>query len=306
MSFYSLLDKFRGAWLGSLIVQKIVLEKQQIENQLNFSHNTSNLENLWSIKNVVSIMQEPKSIPNNWSHNITKLITQENSFRQLNASTLIFYILPIVLYYHDSWFDLSIFLSEQGKSLQKSQEEIDNIIVWCYAVRLALRGELDSHNLTERVVLGTGLEQKATIFWLEKVELFCLQGYDTEALLKELSMVNGGEIALSLFCFLNNSQDFYLTIQQALLLEKKASNISFLSSVLSGAYNGLTGIPANWRNLYQYRDFYQQIMSKTEEMTHEWLGIDSSKEIHQVSSVITAAKILQPRSQLKIISQQEY
>ena len=314
---YSLLDKFRGAWLGSIIAQQLATQNQEeslTKRNLTFFNDAKQQWFLWSTKEIAFTIQEQCQVLDIGEKKAINSVSQDN----LNIEPIIGYIplsiLPIILYYHDYWDNLSNSIGQQGQSLQKSQAEIDNILIWCYVVRLALRGELidrsalatRDHNLTNRVVMGTGLKQQSSILWLKKVEIFCLKGFSSMQLLKELSPMASLEIPLSLFCFLNNPEDFYLTVQQALSLEKKASNVTALSSVLSGAYNGLQGIPVNWRNLCQDREFYRQILRETEEMINQWLGSDFSVKTKTVSSVINAPKTLQCRSNLKIISQQEY
>ena len=288
---YSLLDRFRGAWLGALIGQQMSYGTWQ-QNHCNSPLLLDRRSHKWSTKEIVSMIREPKSVAfaENWVRGNCK------------ASTIALSILPVILYHHDDWFGLSNFLHRRKGQFS---EEIDNVLVWCYTVRLALRGELFSQGLTQRVVLGTQLEQKASIEWLEKVEMFCLKGFDSTQLIAQLWSMKNREIPLALFCFFNNPQDFRLTTQQTLSLERQTANVTALSAALSGAYNGITSIPVNWRISLQHDDFYEEVMVKTEEMIKEWLGIDSTKS-KTVPSVITAPKVLQSRSGLTAISQQEY
>lgn len=288
---YSLLDRFRGAWLGAVIGQKCGGNKQQ-----NHHNSLSNRQSWfeWSTKEIVSMIQEPRSVA----------FPEHRDFQcHYRASTLALWLLPIILYHHDDWLGLSNFLRLRKEP--QFLEEIDNILVWCYTIRLALRGELFSPGLSQRAILGTQLEQKASLEWIEKVEMFCLQGFDSTQLIAQLWSMKNREIPLALFCFSNNPQNFGLTTQQALSLEGQAANVTALSATLSGAYNGITSIPVNWRVSLQSDRFYEEIMIKTEEMMKEWVGIDSTNS-SIVPSVITAPKVLQSRSGLTAISQQEY
>lgn len=301
---YSLLDRFRGAWLGAVVGHMsdratIVLRDrnqptQTKKNQTFFSDNIQKLWFEWSTREIVSMIQKPKLADLPW---------EQDSKVDFRPSTIILWLLPVILYHHDDWFSLSNFLHRRKG--QQFSEEIDNILVWCYTIRLALRGELFLGGLAHRVVLGTQLKP-TSIEWLKKVEVSCLKGFDSTQLIEELLPMKNREIPLSLFCFLNNPQDFWLTTQQALSLERQAANVTALSAALSGAYNGITAIPANWRILAQQDGFYEEIMIKTEEMIKEWLGIDLLIDSKTVPSVITASKVLQSRSGLRIVSQQEY
>lgn len=282
---YSLLDRFRGAWLGAVIGQQNHDNNPFLERQSWFE---------CSIKEIVSIIQEPKS------DDFRDRGDVRGNYR---ASTIALWLLPVILYHHDDWFGLANFLCRRKEP--QFIEEIDNILVWCYTIRLALRGELFSPGLSRRAILGTQVKQKASIEWIEKVEMFCLQGFDSTQLIAQLWSMKNREIPLALFCFSNNPHDFWLTTQQALSLEGQAANVTALSATLSGAYNGITSIPVNWRISHQRDRFYEEIMVKTEEMIEEWVGIDSAKS-NTVPSVITAPKVLQSRSGLTAISQQEY
>lgn len=289
---YSLLDRFRGAWLGAVIGRQLSDRNRQKKY-----HDTLRDRQLWfewSTEEIVSPIQKPRAIafPENCDF--------EGNYR---ASTLALWLLPIILYHHDDWFGLSNFLRLRKEP--QFLEEIDNVLVWCYTIRLALRGELFSPGLSQRGILKTQVEQKASIEWIEKVEMFCLQGFDSTQLIAQLRSMKNHEIPLALFCFSNNPQDFWLTTQQALSLEGQAANVTALSAALSGAYNGMTSIPVNWRISLQRDRFYEEIMIKTEEMMKEWVGIDSTNS-NVLPSVITAPKVLQSRSGLTAISQQEY
>ncbi|VEP14666.1 conserved hypothetical protein [Hyella patelloides LEGE 07179] len=307
---YSLLSRFRGAWLGSLIGQQLANHNRliTIREQKTSISELAKPKSFWrsrqsrgaarSTPEILSALQE--------QFNVLETLRWESIDSVSGQEYYLLAIFPVIMYYHDDWCSLSSFINQNRYSLQQSQKEIDNILVWCYTVRLALRGELVCCGLTERVVVGIGLKQTASIQWLKEVEMSCLNGLNSIQLAKKLSAMENGDLALSLFCVLQNPEDFFLTIQQALFWEKQTTMITALSGVLSGAYNGLTGIPVNWRNLSQNQDFYQQITTKTENMIAEWLGIELTVNRGTLSSVITSPRVLQPRSNLKIISQQEY
>lgn len=307
---YFLLNKFQGAFFGSLAISKLATQNQQLETAFD-NEKSFHQKQQWFLflnQTVVSEMPNQEKLLNIWWKTVFDNfpITQENLADNNFCSIFSLSVLPVVLYYHDYWHYLAEFVTKRGKQLQKSQIEIDNVLVWCYAVRLALRGELASYNLTEGVVQGTKIQQDSVILWLKKLELFFLEGLSLEELLEDLCSIDHKEIALSLFCFLSNPQDFELTVRQALFLEQSFARASALSGVLSGAYNGLTGIPINWRNLYWHQSFDRQLIVQIEEMIDEWLGIDQGKNKRNTSSVITAPQILQPRPSLQVISQQEY
>ena len=303
---YSLLNRFRGAWLGSIIGQRLKKEKASAtaRSELLSFEQTVQLQLERQIALWEAIVRSPLTSA---SPRLPVEFLQLESTERSQFSEIALLILPLTLYYHDNWSYLASLIVLYSKSLQKSKLEIENILVWCYVVRLALRGELTSHSLSDRVVVGTRLKQKYSIQWLETVAMSCLNGWNTEQLIENISETQQ-EISLSLFCFLNNPEDFNLTTRQALFRETQTTNVTALGGVLSGAYNGITGISLNWRNLWQHENFYRQINDKTRYMIEKWLGINTLLKLNDRASyfVITAPKILQPRSNLNIISQQDY
>ena len=307
---YVLLNKFQGAFLGSLAQQNLKTSPQSLKTNWDFnilSHKTKPQWFLFLKQDVVSVMPKQEKLVNMWFDLVFEAIPTANKAKTASCSALALLLLPIILYYCDYWHYLAQYIKQKCQELNQSSAEIDTILVWCYGVRLALRGELVGLGLTERVVQETQIQQQSVISWLKTIEASYLEGWSFSKLLQELSNYSG-QIPLSWFCFFNNAEDFDLTTQQASFLESNFPLVTALSGVLSGAYNGLTGIPVNWRNQYQNQDFYRQTIIQTEEMTKEWLGIEGANNVNQerASCIITAPRILQSRSSLRIISQQEY
>ena len=308
---YSLLNRFRGVWLGSIIARELTTQQQQIKiSQPNVNRANETLQQWFSS----SEREIDLTIQKQWNFLLYTLgekpvtsVADKDLILGGEPSRVILLGLLAIIYYHDDWSSLGNLFAKPEKNDRESAENIDNILVWCCVVRLALRGELANRGLTERVVMRTRLQRESySIQWLKKVEVSCLEGWSSKQLIKELSSMKDKEIPLSLFCFFNNPEDFYLTVRQALSMRGQGKNIPALSGALSGAYNGLTGIPGCWRYNCQDRDFYRQVTLKTGEMVEKWCGVISAGDSPIFSSVITSPKILQPRSSLKIISQQEY
>ena len=303
---YSLLNRFRGAWLGSIIGQRLKKEEKDASvtatpELLSFEQTVQS-----QLEKQIALWEACQRSPNILAKSsLSAAFAQLELTSQSQFSEIALLILPVTLYYHDNWSYLASLIALHGKSLQKSAREMEKILVWCYVVRLALRGELTCHSLSERVVVGTRLKQNS-IQWLETVRMSCLNGWNISRLIENLSETKQLEIALCLFCFLNNPEDFNLAIRQALFTETETTNITALSGFLSGAYNGITGISSTWRNLWQQENFYWQINDKTRYMIEKWLGINTPSNSKASYFVITAPKILQPRSNLTIISQQDY
>ena len=306
---YILLNKFRGAFLGSLAHQN--LKTLELDSQSSFySHSLSEaIKPQWFLglqQEIVSIMPRQENLVNAWFETVFELLLTKNLLKTANCSVFVLLSLPIIIYYCDYWLYLTEYIEQKGQKFAKSSEEITAILVWCYGVRLALRGELISSNLTHCFIQEAQVKQQKTTLWLEKLKISYFEGWSLSQLLTELSSPDNEQIPLSLSCFLNNAEDFELIIQQASFLEEDFTLVTALSGVLGGAYNGLTGIALNWRNSNQNQNYYQQLIIQIEEMTKEWLGIDGAANIDQASCIITAPQILQPRSSLKVISQEEY
>lgn len=118
-------------------------------------------------------------------------------------------------------------------------------------------------------------------------------------------------LALSFYCFASTPQNFELGVKRAAHL---TSEVAWLTTVLTatllGAYNGVAGIPRNWRAIAKHNSIYQQEQVTAVKLFYSWLGIhsfDNSLFTYDASiNAVAWANTIQSRRTLKIISQRPY
>ncbi len=305
---YSLLSKFRGAWLGSIIAAHIK-EKALINSQnLELTRNKqARKQALYSAEEkLLDLVQlQWRSLAIDWHREEqTEQLVQERSLSKLSINTIAFRLLPTILYYHDYWSYLVKFLQDQGKKENLTTKSKDLLLIWAFTIRLGLRGELDKQNFTQQIMTGVNLSNSSSHQYLSEIESLYKQGNNSQKLLENHSHEQDLTIILSLFYFFNNTHDLSLSTQQGLELDSSQQiSVAALSGALSGAYNGLSTIPSQWRNSCRKEHYYQYVISKTEDIMGRWSGTEFTKEIKPALKIVTSVGILQPRRNLKIISQ---
>jgi len=114
-------------------------------------------------------------------------------------------------------------------------------------------------------------------------------------------------IALSWYCFLTSPQDFKISVQRAASIPNVGGLTAALTSTLSGAYNGITGIPYNWRIRMSQNLNYTLENQLVSQLFKAWLGIyaiDGNQGLYnQKLDAVALSPMIQSRPTLKIISQ---
>ena len=281
---YSLLDRFRGAWLGSIVPLR---PQQEVTQQVaQWEQNTS-----------FDVQQSYQWLAS----------TEQNQTidKETNPARLLLKLLPAIVYYHDDWKTLAGILQDLSQNAALPANLERGLLVWSYIICLELRGK-DFLGLTNLLTMKLEL-QPTEVEWLNIVEISYLQGSLLTELEQRLIHQPNREISLSIFCFLCNPEDYSLAVAQALRATENATLVAALTGALSGAYNGWHGIPVFWR--YQVRDcnFFSQILRYTEDTIQKWCGLEvKSDRLLSEPFVVTAPRVAQARESLKIVSQADY
>jgi len=271
---YSLLNKFRGAWLGSMIATQV--QVKAITNRKNQNQPDEIREQQPAIylaqEQLFELAQRQWRSLNNLRDVNSQDETQQPELSQSKstAHNLALLSLPIILYYHDNWSYLASFLHSQIEKSRLPSTNKNFLLIWAYAIRLGLRGELNLQNLTQQILTGTKITNSSVHQSLLALESSCQRGNNSQNLLNNHSDTSELIIILSLFYFLNNEDNFNLSTQQG---------------------------------LHQKKDYYSYVISKTEDIMGGWSGSNFAKETKAPMNIVTSTGVLQPRNNLKIISQ---
>lgn len=174
--------------------------------------------------------------------------------------------LPIALFFHEDVQQLRYQL-QQAIALwyptQDSTELVTSSLIPLYAIALALQNQLEPHRLISEVIDDLDLPiagSEAQL--LHEVADRIAEGGDIMSLAQSLgrtdppltastAMLSMGAIAL--WSVLNTPDDFRLTLLQVARLNHRPQLTCALAGALSGAYNGLSGIPLRWRSALQHQ-----------------------------------------------------
>ena len=321
------LDRFRGAWLGSMLGCGIELRAAnrltKTEWQQYFVEREKLAETLiesqgWDTDTIVD-----RLISKRLKSDRYKALRRKN--RELNLLNEYSYylqlLLPLIILYGDNWSLLREIVrkcySKLG-NLSNSLELEADILLWSYLVISILSGGFESDNLnfallveqtSEQILKDVSVEKTALTTQLEMVATAVERGESLQQLSdKLLNWGTGGQtaIALSYYCFITTTSDFQLSVERASNSNSKIAGLAtVLTATLSGAYNGIAGIPINWKKMAEGNLVYQSASQTILELFRAWLGIHPARdelESNLEIQAFAASGLIQSRKSLRIIS----
>ncbi len=239
---HSLINKFRGAWLGSY---GGAAKAQQYSNK---PSNKPLVAGQIAELGAQSLVKVGYLDLASWQEQV-QIIDPNllNLAGSLPISEAIWASLPVILFYHEQPHKLAPALSSTLNFWLHPQESSALGLALGEAIALLLR----KNCRPQEIINQTELEKilgLSTKFWQN---LPCL-----EFALKEITAHTSPSyraIAIACYCFLSTPEDFSLSIRRAILAPQPEITAA-LVGILSGAYNGFRGIPWGWygesRNLF--------------------------------------------------------
>lgn len=294
--YYCLSERLQGAWLGSILAEAAVTQVYSSDRTKIINYQVSSWLKLRS--DLVTAIVNRQQLP----------------IELFNSDWLLLILLPIIFFGHEN-FNLLQFGSIKNYLPSRNRSQVFNdILLWNYTISLALKAKLDGDNPIEQILAGVGIDAAS----LSELHIVARASKQNKALNKIVeTLLDRGNyrqtaIATSLYCFATIPEDFYL----ALNLVRSLSNVAFefkqftaiLTATLSGAYNSLAGIPANWQRFGTQNQIYRQEQKTAVDLFNNWLGVfqpQKPKNSRQMT-VVAAPKIIQSRPSLNIVSQTDY
>ena len=287
----------------------------RLEEILENADNTYFQNNLAKIERAVNSPEFLLTLDSNYDRSLGN---RSPRIRLLKYGNHLLSLLPFVIFYGDNFDFFTEIINQcnlKSVKTRENEEYIEDILIWNYLLTLALNNKFKPDaNLSlivGQVLSGVALKKTSLIAKLETIIKAWEQGMSLYQLTEELlSKGNSWQtaIALSFYCFATTPQDFKLSIKRASTLEPDIAWLTTaLTGTVSGAYNGITGIPRNWRAMANQNSTYQLENQTVVKLFKAWVGvslIDSNQfsgdlELHAVAT----PNIIQPRLSLKIISQ---
>lgn len=307
------LDRFRGAWLGSMLGSFIELRaaNRLIDNEsLQYFVEREQLaktliESQWDVDTIVD-----RSIGNKLESDRFQDLLDEYSY-YLHS------LLPLIIFYGDNWNLLQKIIGKyylKLGNLANSLELEADILLWSYLLISILNRRLESNDLNlawliQQISSNLSIEKTALTTQLEIVNNTIERGASLEYLSNELlnwGTIGQTAIALSCYCFVTTASDFQLSVKRASNSNLESGLVTALTATLSGAYNGIAGIPIHWKKMAAQNSVYHSANQTILELFRAWLGIHPARDELESNLAIQAIAVpgsIQTRKSLKIISQ---
>ncbi|MEM7757979.1 MAG: hypothetical protein AAF298_07625 [Cyanobacteria bacterium P01_A01_bin.40] len=338
-------ERFEGMWWGGIIGQAVVNQKfkEKSNGAINFPSQTWILER----KQIARILLQSIGVvsDNLESQPETATTKAQHSLEQDESSTVNPQSIPdyridshplelIKKSPHPLLLLSLIFLEEDPQNLLlnlpsiingtggdlksaniPSQSSIDpDLLVWNYLIQLILSSDpsqLEFALAVEQTRKQLQIRESLLINKLLLVAQNAKNGIGFQQTLEELSTdddLRQQAIALSWYCVITTPQDFKLSILRAASIDSSIAELTTtLTGTLSGAYNGIAGIPGNWRTRIIQAPNYDSENLALQELFQTWLGIYSinhnQESYNQKIDAVAASPMIQPRKTLNIISQ---
>lgn len=317
---YSLLSRFQGALLGSLVGEMLLPDGSQgqalggvsltsprqedaqtlqqlfVWNQLATCGIESlircgrlNLEDWWLLWEKTPSSLGLKSVP---------------SMSESALATI-----PIALFFHEDEVKLRQQLFTCQYLCQHQAEASEGVLAIAYAISLALREQLDYATLIPRIQLYVGnleTSQSPLMRQLEQVQMLLKKGAGLETTLTQLrreAQMRGEPlgrahtcISLAFYCFLSTPEDFRLAVSRAARTGYQPQITAALTGALAGAYNSIIGIPVNWRLTANRISSGNQRLQLADRLLEVWAGVYDVSALGQGQPLAVAApRVIQPR-----------
>ncbi len=200
---------------------------------------------------------------------------QSTKFQSLlNPSEAAVAALPIAMFFHENKAKLreKIMLATEVWPKENGQEYEIGVLAIGFAIARSLKQRLDPTTAIEQTISYVKTDNALTELLLQ-VQILLEQGADLETATTHLyksatalrakqdeddkksqtkSIVNPENfipIALAFYCFLSTPEDLRLSVVRAARCGIAGQTTCALTGALSGAYNGATAIPVEWRQL---------------------------------------------------------
>ena len=313
------LDRFRGAWLGSMLGSSIELRKG-VGKAYRHENNDTLLQFFIVREQLAEIAIESQTLN---AEAIADLLVERKPMGDRSSvlaeySYCLLSLLPLIIFYGDNWNLLEKIVRKyclKLGSLSNSLELEADTLLWSYLITsifhsgLELNGRHFSQSIGQ-ILNKMAVKKTALIGQLEIVITAIERGVSLEQLSDEL-LPRGNSvqraIALSCYCFATTATDFKLSVQRASNIDPEIAKLATaLTGTVSGAYNGMARIPLSWKKMAKQDTAYSLASQTTLKLFRAWLGVhpvgnELSSNIE--NQAIAIPSLIQTRKTLKIISQ---
>ncbi|MEH1897671.1 MAG: ADP-ribosylglycohydrolase family protein [Nostoc sp.] len=246
---YSPISRFRGTFLGAFLGVSLASGGMQSQSYLDLGR--------MAILGTESLIALGKLDLDDWiarqqQESLHLIATDDISIKIIIAT------LPVALFFHENPIKLRQNLLLVLKIWEDDPVVRDGTLAIAYAISLALTEKLNPLTLIPQTISFLGETPTSIPKKLLAVQNLLEQGAGLSRAQAEFAKEEklSNTIAMAFYCFLSTLEDFRLAVLQANRNSNpKVKEVTSLSSqatsaitgALSGAYNGIGGIPVNWQ-----------------------------------------------------------
>ncbi|MEH2075262.1 MAG: ADP-ribosylglycohydrolase family protein [Nostoc sp.] len=246
---YSPISRFRGTFVGAFLGVSLASGGMQSQSYLDLGR--------MAILGTESLIALGKLDLDDWiarqqQESLHLIATDDISIKIIIA------ILPVALFFHENPIKLRQNLLLVLKIWEDDPVVRDGTLAIAYAISLALTEKLNPLTLIPQTISFLGETPTSIPKKLLAVHNLLEQGAGLSRAQAEFAKEEklSNTIAMAFYCFLSTLEDFRLAVLQANRNSNpKVKEVTSLSSqatsaitgALSGAYNGIGGIPVNWQ-----------------------------------------------------------
>ncbi|MEH2438639.1 MAG: ADP-ribosylglycohydrolase family protein [Nostoc sp.] len=247
---YSPISRFRGTLLGALLGESLATGDIQSQNYLDLGR--------MAVLGTESLIVLGRLDLDDW------IARQQQESLHLEATDdisikIILATLPVALFFHENPIKLRQNLLHVLKIWEDDPIIRDGTLAVGYAIALALTEKLNPLTLIPQTISFLGQTPTSIPKKLLTVQNLLQQGAGLSRAQAEFAKEEqlSNTIAMAFYCFLSTLEDFRLSVlrathnsnfmQDATPLNLEATGA--ITGALSGAYNGISGIPINWQVL---------------------------------------------------------
>lgn len=313
---YSLLNRFRGALLGSLMgdilgkagCQSLPLNEVWLTVLKAEDAQSSSLISEWSqlaTDGVESLIHCGRLDLDDWMLSSEGTLSEVLLKSALSSSEAAVATLPIALFFHEDEVKLRQQLLACSVIWQDNSDTTEGVLAVAYAIALALTEKLSVDTLIPRTLAYLGTSQTPLVKQLEQIQRLLEQGAGLDKTLCQLrrDAQSRGEplsgyhtsIALAFYCFLSTPEDFRLCISRAACTYQPQTTAT-LTGALAGVYNSLIGIPVGWRLAANRLSSGLHRLQLADHLLEVWSGVyDLSASAKMKCLAVAAPRVIQPR-----------
>ncbi|MEH2200724.1 ADP-ribosylglycohydrolase family protein [Nostoc sp.] len=246
---YSPMSRFRGTFLGAFLGVSLASGGMQSQSYLDLGR--------MAILGTESLIALGKLDLDDWiarqqEESLHLIATDDISIKIIIAT------LPVALFFHENPIKLRQNLLLVLKIWEDDPVVRDGTLAIAYAISLALTEKLNPLTLIPQTISFLGETPTSIPKKLLAVQNLLEQGAGFSRAQAEFAKEEklSNIVAMAFYCFLSTLEDFRLAVLQANRNSNpKVKEVTSLSSqatsaitgALSGAYNGIGGIPVNWQ-----------------------------------------------------------